>query len=148
MPGDAQYPKLVIGSFIMNQAGEILLRTTPSQGNDFTCINAKVGWGETIESTIRTSVREKTNLDVASYELLGLTDGLNITVPDTPEPIHMVFADYLVRPVDDADFRAVQSEREYRWLKPEAWLALDRVAFGSYIYEIIERIYEKKNEQK
>lgn len=136
---EKKYPKFVVGAFIFSDKGKLFLRTTPSQDNKFTCINGKVEWGKTIEQTLRENVKEKTNLDISSYELLGLTDGLNITSSDNPEATNMVFADYKVLAGDAGDFKS-NSDREYRWLTPQEWLKLDEALFGPYIREIIEKL--------
>ena len=137
---EAKYPKLVAGAFIFNNKGELFLRTTPSQGNRYTCVNGRVEWGETLEETLRKNVEEKTNLRIKSFELIGLTDGLDITSPDSPEPIHMVFADYKVAVEDAPRFKSNNSERKHAWLLPAKWLEMDQQSFGPYIREIIERL--------
>ena len=38
---EKRYPKFVVGAFILNDKGQLFLRTTPSQDNKFTCINQK-----------------------------------------------------------------------------------------------------------
>lgn len=142
MTEDKKYPKFVVGSFIINGNGELFLRSTPSQDNKFTCINEKVAWGETIEQTIKRSVKEKTNLEVYSFELIGLTDGLNITSSQSTELSNMIFADYKVVVNNTDDFRSNEPEREFKWLKPKDWLTLDKNLFGQYINEVIEKIVE------
>lgn len=136
---EKQYPKFVVGSFIINTLGQLFLRTTPSQDNKYTCINAKVLWGKTIQETIIDSVQEKTNLKVSKSELIGLTDGLNIPMPNGEDPANMIFADYKVF-VDDTSTFNQEEEREYKWLKPEEWLELKDDEFGPYIKEIIEKL--------
>lgn len=135
----AKYPKFVVGSFIFDNDGRLFLRTTPSQGNKFTCINAKVEWGKTINDTLRESVKEKTNLDVDYVEFLSLTDGLNVRSNGSDEGVHMIFADYKVFIKNIADFQN-DSAREGRWLKPSEWIALGEEAFGPYIYEVVKRL--------
>lgn len=136
---DKKYPRFIVGAFIVNEQGQLFLRTTPSQDNKFTCINGKVEWGNTIEQTLRENVKEKTNLGIDSFELIGLTDGLNITASDNPEPMHMVFADYKVIVGDTSMFKS-NSDREYKWLTPKEWLEMDESSFGPYIYEIIQKL--------
>jgi len=132
-------PKLVIGAFIMNERNELLLRTTPSQDNRYTCINGQAEWGKTIEETLRDNVKAKTNLNLDSFELIGLTDGLNIVSAGASEPVNMVFADYKVIVKDLSEFRADEG-REYAWRYPSAWLELDESKFAPYIREIIEKL--------
>lgn len=134
-----KYPKLVVGAFILNDKNELFLRTTPSQDNKYTCINGKVEWGKTIEETLRNNVKDKTNLNIKTFELIGLTDGLNIISSDYPEPMHMLFADYVVRATDVSEFKTDES-REYKWLLPSEWLKMDKNIFGPYIYEIIQKL--------
>jgi len=136
---EKKYPKFVVGAFIFNDKGEFFLRTTPSQDNKFTCINGKVEWGKTIEETLRKNVKEKTNLDIKTFELIGLTDGLNISASDNPEPINMIFADYKVTVENQSNFIS-NDDREYKWLLPNDWLKMDKNSFGPYILEIIEKL--------
>jgi len=136
---EKKYPKFIVGSFIINSEGKLFLRTTPSQENRYTCINAKVEWGKKIEETIINSVKEKTNLEVRNFELIGLTNGLNISVPESEETTHMIFADYKVF-VDSINEFKQETEREYQWLTPTEWLKLDDNKFGPYIKEIIHKL--------
>ena len=135
-----KYPKFVVGVFLFNNNGELFLRTTPSQGDKFTCLNNRVEWGNTIEETIRLMTKEKTNLDVDNYELIGLTDGLNIKSSGSQEQIHMVFADYKVIAKNIKNFKSNDESREYKWLTTDGWLKLNQDFFGPYIYEIIQKI--------
>lgn len=139
MKSEKQYPKFVVGAFIIDIQGRLFLRTTPSQNNKFTCINGPVEWGKTIEETLRNNVKEKTNLDISNYELIGLTDGLHIPTKPGEAPIHLVFADYRVLSSQKSSFSS-NEKREHAWLKPSEWLAKGREAFGPYIYEIIEKL--------
>lgn len=134
-----KYPILVIGSFIFNEKGELLLKASTSQNNKYTYVNEKVRWGERIEETLRRSVREKTNLIIKSYELIGLTDALNLKAGESSEIIHLIFADYKVNIKDSNNFK-MESNQEYRWLTLDKWLQLDKNKFGPYIYEIIEKL--------
>lgn len=133
------YPKFVVGSFLLDQDGKLFLRTTPSQGNKYTCINAKVEWGKTIEMTIIESVSEKTNLKVNKFELIGLTDGIDIKMPDGKESTNMIFADYKVYVENIADFKQ-NDNREYQWLYPKEWLELEDDKFGPYIKEVVIKL--------
>ncbi|HNW71673.1 MAG TPA: NUDIX domain-containing protein [Candidatus Paceibacterota bacterium] len=135
---DKKYPKFVVGSFIINSDGKLFLRTTPSQGEKYTCINAKVEWGKTIEETLINSVKEKTNLEIKNFEFIGLTNGLNIPISNS-ETTNMIFADYKVFIDDISEFKQ-DSEREYQWLTPAEWLKLDNNKFGPYIKEIIQKL--------
>lgn len=136
---EKKYPKFVVGAFIFDDKGNLFLRTTPSQDNKYTCINAKVEWGNTIEQTLRKNVKEKTNFDVKDFQLIGLTDGLNIIPGKDQEPINMIFADYKVFIKNSEDYKP-NEKREYNWLPPIKWLEMEKQKFGPYIYEIIEKL--------
>jgi hypothetical protein len=136
---DNKYPKFVVGAFIFNNAGELFLRTTPNQANKYTCINGKVEWGKTIAETLAANVKEKTNLEIKSWELIGLTDGLNISNSSDTEIVNLIFADYRVSVDDISKFKS-DSDRQYQWLVPSAWLNLGEDNFGPYIYEIIKKL--------
>ena len=135
---EKKYPKFIVGSFIINSDGKLFLRTTPSQENKYTCVNAKVEWGKTIEETLINSIKEKTNLEIKNFELIGLTDGLNIPIPNS-EPTNMIFADYKVFIDDISEFKQ-ESEREYQWLTPSEWLKMDDNKFGPFIKQIIHKL--------
>lgn len=134
-----KYPKLVVGAFVFNNEGELFLRTTPSQGNKYTCINGAVEWGRTIERTLAKNVREKTNLEMDSFKLIGLTDGLNIEIPGERELVNLVFADYRVTTKSNHKFTS-DSDRECKWLLPAQWLKMGEEAFAPYIYDIIKKL--------
>lgn len=141
MSTDKKYPRFIVGAFILDHDGKLFLRTSPNIKNRFTCINGKVEWGDTIEQTIKRNVKEKTNLEITDLNLIGLTDGLNIDVPSS-EPINMIFADYVVRVRDIAEFKSEQ-DRKFEWLYPAEWLAKGEDAFGPYIYDVIKKISSK-----
>ena len=132
---ETKYPKLVVGAFILNDKGELFLRTTPNQDNKYICINGKIEWGQTILETLRDNVKAKTNLDIKAATLIGLTDGLNIP----PDLVNMVFADYKVLVNNINDFKTDEG-REYKWLLPSEWLKMNKNIFGLYIYEVIEKL--------
>ncbi|MFA5748394.1 MAG: NUDIX domain-containing protein [Candidatus Absconditabacterales bacterium] len=134
-----KHPELVIGAFIINNKNELFLRTTPSQNDKYTCVNGKIAWGETIEKTLKNQVKEKTNLEIESYELIGLTNGLNIISNSNPEPINMIFADYIVR-INNLDKFKSDEKRKYKWLLPKEWLKMEKDKFGPYIREVILKI--------
>ena len=134
-----KYPRLVLGAFILNDQGELFLRTTPSQGNKFTCVNGALEWGRTLEKALAKNVRDKTNLEMDSCKLIGLTDGLNIDIPGERELVNMVFADYVVTVKNNHKFKS-DSDRECKWLLPSEWLKLGKEAFAPYIYEIVEKL--------
>ncbi|MFZ2310138.1 MAG: NUDIX domain-containing protein [Patescibacteria group bacterium] len=134
-----KYPRLVLGAFILNDQGELFLRTTPSQGNKFTCVNGALEWGRTIEKALAKNVRDKTNLELDSCKLISLTDGLNIEISGERELVNMVFADYIVTVKSNHKFKS-DSDRECKWLLPSEWLKMDKEAFAPYIYEIIEKL--------
>jgi ADP-ribose pyrophosphatase YjhB (NUDIX family) len=134
-----KYPRLVLGAFILNDQGELFLRTTPSQGNKYTCVNGALEWGRTIEKALAKNVRDKTNLEMDSCKLISLTDGLNIDIPGERELVNMVFADYVVTVKSNHKFKS-DSDRECKWLLPSEWLKLGKEAFAPYIYEIVEKL--------
>ena len=134
-----KYPKLVVGAFIINNEGELFLRSTPSQGNKYTCVKGAVEWGRTIERTLAKNIRDKTNLEMESFSLIGLTDGLNISSTDSPEVVNMIFADYKVTTKINHKFKS-DSDRGYKWLLPSEWLKMDENMFGPYIYEVIKKL--------
>ena len=136
---EKKYPKFVVGSFIINSEGKLFLRTTPSQENKYTCINSKLEWGKTIEETLINSVKEKTNREIKNFELIGLTDGLNIPISNSNETTNMVFADYKVFIDNMSEFKQ-EEEREYQWLTPLEWLKFDDNKFGPYIKEIVQKL--------
>lgn len=136
---EKKYPKFVVGAFMLNDKGELFLRTTPKQDNKYTCINEKVEWGSTIEETLRKNIKEKTNLDMKSFALIGLTDGLNIAATDNPEPNNLIFADYKVFVKNINEFKS-DDERKHKWLLPSEWLKIDKALFGPYIREVIEKL--------
>lgn len=136
---EKKYPKFVVGSFIFNKNNELFLRATHSQEGKYTCINSKVEWGKTVEETLINSVKKKTNLEVKNFELIGITNGLNIYIPNSEELTNMIFADYKVSVLDLNDFKQ-EENREYKWLKPEDWLKIGDNKFAPYIKEIIKKL--------
>ena len=78
-------------------------------------------------------------MEIKNFELIGLTNGLNISVPNSNETTHMVFADYKVF-IDNINEFKQDTERECQWLTPAEWLNLDDNKFGPYIKEIIQKL--------
>ena len=137
---DKKYPKFVVGSFILSPSGKLFLRTSPTINNKFTCINGKVEWGKTIEETLKENVFKKTNLEIVKFELIGLTNGLNISINDKGDVTHMIFADYKVFVKDETKYISDDPNRKYEWLTPREWLAKGKDSFGPYIYQVIEKL--------
>lgn len=144
MNNETKYPKLVIGSFLINDKNQIFLRTTPRQNNKYTCINDKVIWGNTIKETIKSGIKEKTNLNVTKIKLIDLSDGLNLNNVDGQNNVHLVFADHLVW-VDNTNEFKMNENRDYKWLTVQEWLAQDKNIFGPYISPVLAKIKKMLN---
>ena len=146
MSEEKKYPKVVVGSFIVNESGEIFLRQTPSQENKYTCINEKILLGENIDDVIKRSVKEKTNLDVLKIEFVGVTNGNHKDLGENEDGTyrHLVFLDYKVFIEDSKNFKQ-KDDRKHGWLTPEKWIETKKDQLAPYILEVLEKLNTEKD---
>lgn len=116
-----RYPEPIVGSFIRNPRGELLLFRTHKWKGMYCVPGGHVEWGETIEAALRREVKEETGLDVGGYSLLCIWDF--ISEPEFWKPAHMIFLNYLVHSDSDAVTLNDEAE-EYVWVTPDQALAL------------------------
>jgi molecular chaperone GrpE len=142
---DKKYPKIVIGSFIFNENGELFLRQSSSQENNYTCINEKILLGEDIDEVIKKSVKEKTNLDVTKIEFIDVTNGnrRDLGKDEDGTNKHLIFLDYKVT-VNDSKKIKSKDERKFEWLTPQKWIE-EKDQLAPYILGVMKKLNVTKD---
>lgn len=124
----------MIGSFVVNPDSKLYLQTKPGQTSGFRCLNEQL-FNDSIEDTIKISVKEKTGLNVKNYKLINVTEGFD--VPKDGEKHHMVFVDYVVY-VDTMEGLKTDTTRISEWLTCDEWLKKDESDFAPYIKNVVK----------
>ena len=71
---DKQFPKVVVGCFILNDKGEILLVRSYKWAGKWVVMGGHVEWGETIAETAVREVKEEIGLDVEFTRVIEVVE--------------------------------------------------------------------------
>jgi ADP-ribose pyrophosphatase YjhB (NUDIX family) len=139
MTGDTkEYPRIVVGSLITNDKGEILLTTSRKWGGLWTCQGGHLETGETLEQCARREIKEETNLDVRDLELVCIQDA--ISPSNYHKNVHMVFIDYSCRALNPEKIALNHELQEFRWVRPEDALGMNlNKSTRKFIEELIRK---------
>ena len=120
---ESEYPRIVVGSLITNDRGEILLTTCRKWGGLWVCPGGHLEPGETLEQGIRREIKEETNLDVRDIELVCVQD--SISSEEYHKNVHMVFIDYTCMALNPGQISLNHELQEFRWVNPEDALGMN-----------------------
>jgi len=83
-----RYPLAVVGAFIRNGTGEVLLVKSPKWPGKWVVMGGKIESGETIAHALIREVKEETGLDVQFDRVIEVAEFVN--TPDFYQPSHLI----------------------------------------------------------
>ena len=123
---DIKYPEPVVGAFILNTKGELLLVKTHKWEGSYCCPGGHIEWGETIEKALFREIREETGItDIKSHNFLCMYDYLEGAYY---KKRHMIFLNFRV--VSRTSEVVLNQEAEsFVWALPKDALKLQLESF-------------------
>lgn len=74
---EKQFPKVVVGCFILNEKNEILLVRSYKWPNLWVVMGGHIEWGETIAETVKREAKEEVGLDITFDRVLEVAEFVN-----------------------------------------------------------------------
>lgn len=126
---DYNFPEIVVGAFIFNKKGELMLVRSPKWDNKLVPCGGHVDFNESYEDAVIREVKEETDLDVTNPEVITAIDMINCDDFHKGNR-HMVSLQCRVELVDESQEPKMDGveAKEYLWLKPEEFLKRDDLA--------------------
>ena len=116
-----QYPEPIVGAFIFNPQGKLLLIKTYKWSNRYCVPGGHIEMGETIEEALKREVKEETGLQIYENKFLCLWEF--IAEREFWKEKHMLFLNYLVKTKSKKVILNEEAE-DYVWTTPEKSLEL------------------------
>lgn len=144
---ERKLPKLVVGAYVINKEGKILIIRSPKWDNLLMVPGGHVEFGERIEQAVIREVKEETNLDIIDIELLAPVDLL-----DSPEFInnhkHFIALDHKAKLVENGSELILDKREatEYFWFTPQE--IIDRNDVETTTKQIVQKYLLKENPDK
>jgi len=146
MSEEKKYPKVIVGVFIFNEAGEVLLIRAPRWQNKYSCIGRKVEMAESITEALIREIKEETNLDVNDIKLINVVDGMDLNGTNNYGYEHLIFLDHTAVCNNQNEIKLNEEGEEYEWLHVDKWLEKDEKEFAPYVYDQLKKLKETKAE--
>jgi len=121
-------PRIIVGSFIFNNKGELLLIKSPAWNNKYTCVGGKVEFAETIERAVKRETKEETNLSISDINFLGVSEAPKLNKEYKKDNKHLVFLNYKCRADKVGKIKLNEEATEFKWLKPGEWIKENNVS--------------------
>lgn len=110
------FPEPVVGAFIFNNKGEILLLQEAKFNDQFVPPGGHIEMGETFEEALHREVREETGLVIENVQLMALQD---VILPER----HFVYIGFACTAIS-TEIVLNEESQDYIWVQPEASLKL------------------------
>jgi nucleoside triphosphatase len=138
---EKKYPNVIVGCFIIDSEGKILLAKSRKWNDKYTIFGGHVEFGEEIKEAVVREAKEETGLDVKIIGELGISE--TVLHPDFHEEKHFVFMDYLcASKAKDGDIKICDREfykDDYKWVSLKEAREMN-IAIGTR--QVLEK-YEK-----
>jgi phosphoglycolate phosphatase-like HAD superfamily hydrolase/ADP-ribose pyrophosphatase YjhB (NUDIX family) len=114
-------PIVTVGAVIGDGRGEVLMIRTHKWSNLWGIPGGKVKFGETSEEALTRELKEETNLDISDIRFVLVQDCIHST--EFYRDAHFVLLNYTCKS-NSREVRLNDEAEEFRWLSPDAALAL------------------------
>lgn len=110
---------ILVGVFIQNSKGELLLAKVPEFDNKYYCLYFITESGEFIKELIKKNLKDNYKIKTEKIEFINFSEDLNFSI-DNDTKGHFIFLDYLVKV---EDFKTIKGLKvKHKWQKLEDWL--------------------------
>jgi molecular chaperone GrpE len=116
-------PRVVVGVFIFNDKGELLLTRQPRYNNKFLTIGGGIEYKESYFDTAKREAKEEANIKIDDIEFLRINEVTDLGDSHPLDSKHMISIHLKARTIEYARLKLNKESTEYLWLKPEEWLA-------------------------
>lgn len=110
-----QFPEPIVGTFIQNNKGEIILIKTHKWNGKYCVPGGHIEVGETMEQASKRETKEETGLDVYEPKFLVLHEYLPDGSFHTKR--HFIFLNYLLK-TDSTEVTLNDEAEDFVWVKP------------------------------
>jgi nucleoside triphosphatase len=135
VPKEGGYPEAIVGGFIRNKKGELLLVDSYKWKDLWSVPGGHVEFGETLVDALRREIMEEVGIKVKVTRLLDIQEAI---YPKTfVRKAHFIFFNYLCEAVDSKlklDKKEIQG---YKWVKPEAAKKLKMNEFTRHTLKLL-----------
>ncbi len=126
-----EYPEPVVGAFVFNEEGEILLIKSPKWSNQWTVPGGHIEAGEAIGETVRREVKEETGIDTELVEVFNVQESIFDEKFHTKK--HFIFLDCTAK-AKTSDLKPDGREAvTCKWFSCEEALRLPDIALSAAI---------------
>jgi len=125
----SEAPRAVVGAFILNAKGELLLGKSPKWGARWCVPGGGINRGETMLAAAEREAKEEVGLDVRAEKVFGC--GEAVFSKEFHKPAHIVYFDVLCRVKAKNALPVVDGKEitETRWVLPTKALRMNLVSF-------------------
>jgi phosphoglycolate phosphatase-like HAD superfamily hydrolase/ADP-ribose pyrophosphatase YjhB (NUDIX family) len=121
-PPRPPYPIPTVGALVRDDAGRMLLLRTNKWSGLWGIPGGKIEWGETAEDALRRELSEETGLEVADIRFVMVQDAIH--PPEFYREAHFLLLNYVCRALPGRTVMLNAEAQEFRWVDPDAALAL------------------------
>jgi len=118
-----RYPELIVGAFILNKNGELLLIEGVKWGKKLFIPGGHVELNETLENALKREVLEEVGLDIDVLALLGVQE--QICSSEFYKKKHFIFLDYVCKAINLTVQIDKREAQKFLWIHPNAALNLN-----------------------
>ena len=119
---DTHPPIATVGALIFNDAGDVLMVRTHKWSDLWGIPGGKIKRGEPSEAALRREIKEETNLEIENIEFVLVQDCIHSR--EFYRDAHFILLNYTCRCAGEPVVKLNDEAREFRWLKPDAALAM------------------------
>jgi molecular chaperone GrpE (heat shock protein) len=126
-PEPKKVPSVIVGAFIFNEDGELLLIKSPAWHNKYVCPGGHVEYNEAMLAAVIREAKEETDLDIKETELISCSEAVGIGDEFKKDEKHLVFLNFKAKVSKDDNIKLNSESISYKWLKPADWVKKDNV---------------------